>query len=158
MWSYCPAVPQGHSEKLQTVYACVCVCVGGGGGGGGGGRSINWQFTWMYYHCMMHEIRTALLYGERARAMYNSRCVNISYAWGRGCWYSFPPYLHTIVTNVCNWLNGVFLHTSIAFTLSLHVDNGSIDPLSTCRDKVKAYTLHWLSLVILKESHQKVPI
>ena len=37
MWSYCPAVPQGHSKKLQTVYACVCVCVCGGGGGGEGG-------------------------------------------------------------------------------------------------------------------------
>ena len=47
MWSYCPAVPLVHSKKLQKVYVCVCVC-------GGGGRSINWQFTWMYYHCMMN--------------------------------------------------------------------------------------------------------
>ena len=47
MWSYCPAVPQGHSKKFQKVYVCVCVCVWGGG------RSINGQFTWMYYHCMM---------------------------------------------------------------------------------------------------------
>ena len=44
MWLYSPAVPQGHSKKLQKVYVCVC---------GGGGRSINGQFTWMYYHCMM---------------------------------------------------------------------------------------------------------
>ena len=49
MWSYCPAVPQGHSKKLYKVYVC---------GGGGGGRSINGQFTWMYYHCMM---KSALL-------------------------------------------------------------------------------------------------
>ena len=47
MWSYCPAVPLVHSKKLKKVYVCVCVL------GGGGGRSINGQFTWMYYHCMM---------------------------------------------------------------------------------------------------------
>ena len=45
MWSYCPAVPLVHFKKLQKVYVYVC--------GGGGGRSINGQFTWMYYHCMM---------------------------------------------------------------------------------------------------------
>ena len=45
MWSYCPAVPLVHFKKLQKVYVCVW--------GGGGGRSINGQFTWMYYHCMM---------------------------------------------------------------------------------------------------------
>ena len=104
MWSYCPAVPQGHSKKLQKVYVCVC-------GGGGGGRSINGQFTLSLHD----EIRTTLLYGERARAMYDidSRCANMLYQlWGQGWWYIFPPYLHTIVTNVCIWLNGVFLHTS----------------------------------------------
>ena len=76
MWSYCPAVPQGHSKKFQKV--CVCVC------GGGGGRSINMDVLSLH-----DEIRTALLYGERARAMYDidSRCANMLYQlWGRGWW------------------------------------------------------------------------
>ena len=95
MWLYCPAVPQGHSKTLQKVYVCVCV-------GGGGGGQINKWAIYMDVLSLHDEIHTALLYGERARAMYDSRCVNMLYQlWGRGCWYSFPPYLHTIVTNVC---------------------------------------------------------
>ena len=77
MWLYCPAVPQGHSKKLQKVYVCVC----------GGGGQINKWAIYMDVLSLHDEIRTALLYGERARAMYDidSRCVNMLYhLWGRG--------------------------------------------------------------------------
>ena len=81
MWSYCPAVPQGHSKKFQKVYVCVCVCVGRG--------QINKWAIYMDVLSLHDEIRTALLYGERARAMYDIdyRCANMLYQlWGRGWW------------------------------------------------------------------------
>ena len=58
MWSYCPAVPQGHSKKFQKVYVCVC-----------GGEQINKWAIYMDVLSLHDEIHTALLYGERARAM-----------------------------------------------------------------------------------------
>ena len=84
MWSYCPAVPQGHSKKFQKVYVCVCVCVCVWGGG-----QINKWAIYMDVLSLHDEIRTALLYGERVRAMYDidSRCANMLYQlWGRGWW------------------------------------------------------------------------
>ena len=85
MWSYCPAVPQGHSKKFQKVYVCVYVCVGG---------QINEWAIYMDVLSLHDEIRTALLYGERVRAMYDidSRCANMLYQlWGRGGGTFFLP-------------------------------------------------------------------
>ena len=58
------------------MHVFVCVCVGGGGGGRG---EINKWAIYMDVLSLHDEIRTALLYGERAWAMYNSRCVNMIY-------------------------------------------------------------------------------
>ena len=88
----------------------MCVCVWQGGGG-----QINKWAIYMDVLSLHDEISTALLYGERARAMYDidSRCVNMLPVMGPRVVVHFSSlYLHTIVTNVCIWLNGVFLHTS----------------------------------------------
>ena len=61
---------------------------------------------------------------------------------GPGWWYIFPPYLHTIVTNVCICLPP---HKQQVVLPSPYLCMWTMD-------------LHWLSLVILKESHQKVLI
>ena len=68
---------QRHSKKFQKVYVCVC--------GGGGRGQINKWAIYMDVLSLHDEIRTALLYGERARAMYDidSRCANMLYQlWG----------------------------------------------------------------------------
>ena len=62
---------------LRSFKKCMC------------GGQINKWAIYMDVLSLHDEIRTALLYGERARAMYDidSRCANMLYQlWGRGWW------------------------------------------------------------------------
>ena len=135
--------PRGILRSFKKcMCVCVCVCVWGG--------QINKWAIYMDVLSLHDEIRTALLYGERARAMYaiNSRCASMLYQlWGQGWWYIFPPYLHIYNCDKCVYL--------VKWSLPPHKQQVVLPSPYLC---MWTMDLHWLSLVILKESHQKVPI
>ena len=138
MWSYCLAVPQGHSKKFQKVYVCV-----------GGGGQINKWAIYMDVLSLHDEIRTALLYGERARAMYDidSRCANMLYPVMGPRVVVNCSSLFTYICDKCVYL--------VKRSLPPHKQQVVLPSPYLC---MWTMDLHWLSLVILKESHQKVPI